>query len=123
MAEPLFLAVKDARRALGNVCETSFWDMVKRGVFTISYCGRKALVQYSEVKALARRIEAGELAPAHKGFRNHSAAIANSIASRRRKAQARANTAPAAVAAKHRNAPAGEPPDTPPDWSGSGRRP
>jgi hypothetical protein len=109
MAEPLFLTVKDARRALGNVCETSFWDMVKRGVFTISYCGRKALVQYSEVKALARRIEAGELAPAHKGFRNHSAAIAKSIASRRRKAQVRAALAAGAASSK-----IGDPPDPPP---------
>jgi hypothetical protein len=118
--EPLFVSQKGARRSLGEASETAFWDWVKRGLIPVVYCGRKALVPYPAVKELARRIEAGELAPARSAFSDHAAAIAKSVASRQRKAQIRAGSAPTQVAAKHRNAPAGEPL---PDWSGSGRRP
>jgi hypothetical protein len=121
--EPFFVSSKCTRTVLGGAGETKLWEFVKRGFLHPVYSGRKALFAYAEVKALAKRIEAGELAPAHKAFRNHPAAIANSIASRRRKAQVRAKTAPAAATAKRGNTPAGEPPDAPPDWSGSGRRP
>jgi hypothetical protein len=84
--EPSFLTVKNTRHALGDVCETVFWKLVKRKLLPVVHVGRKALVPYPAVKELAKRIEAGELA-GPKGFKNHETAITNSIASRRRKAR------------------------------------
>jgi hypothetical protein len=105
--EPLFVSTKSTRRTLGDIGETTLWDFVKRGLLHPHYSGRKALFAYAEVKELGRRIQAGELALARKGFTNHRAAITNSIASRRRRAQV----------------PAGEPPDPSLNRSDSGRRP
>jgi hypothetical protein len=119
--EPLLMSQRRTRQSLGDASETAFWEWVKRGLIPVVYCGRKALVPYPAVKELARRIEAGELAPARSAFSDHGAAIAKSVASRRRKAQMRATSTPAQVADKHRDAPAGEPPDPPPGLLG--RRP
>ncbi len=86
-AETFFLGSRDTRRVLGGAGETTLWDnWVKRGYLHPVYSGRKALFDYAEVKAFAKRIAAGELAPQRKAFADHPAAIANSIASRRRKA-------------------------------------
>jgi hypothetical protein len=119
LVDPLLVPLRVARQALGNASETTFREWVDQELINIVYCGKKALVPYAAVKELARRIEAGDLAPARSAFRDHDAAIKKSIESRRRRAQARTNATPAAVTAKHR-APASEPPD-PPDWPG--RRP
>jgi hypothetical protein len=118
--EQFFLSAKDTCKTLG-AGETTLWsNYVKRGFLNPRHSGRKVLFTYEEVKALAKRIEAGELASARSAFSDHAAAIKKSIESRRRKAQARTNATPAAVP-KHRTAPASEPPDPPPEWPG--RRP
>jgi hypothetical protein len=83
--EPLLVAPKFARNSLG-IGETTFWELVKRGLIPLASYGRKRLVPYPALKELARRIEAGEIAPARQGFSAHKDAIAKSIASRRRKA-------------------------------------
>jgi hypothetical protein len=92
----LLLSTKETRRALADIGETMLWDLVKRGLLRPSYMGRKAVFPAAEVRNLARRIEAGELAPARGGFKNHEAAIANSIATRRRKRGTAMTSAPAA---------------------------
>jgi hypothetical protein len=113
--DPLYLNSKDTRRVLGNAGETTLWDWVNRGFLHPRYSGRKVLFDYPEVTELGRLIKDGKLAPARSAFSDHAAAIKNSIESRRRKAQVRANTSPA----EHRIAPAGANP--PPE--GPGRRP
>jgi hypothetical protein len=118
--EPLFLDIRETRKSLGNMGETSFWALVRAGVIPLDHIGKKGLVPYPAVKEVGAMIRNGALAPDRKAFKNHELAISKSIASRRRKAQVRADSAPAQVAAKHRNAPAGEPSDPPPDRS---RRP
>ena len=123
VVEQFFLSAKDTCKTLG-AGETTLWsNYVKRGFLNPRYSGRKVLFTYEEVKALAKRIEAGELASPRSAFSDHAAAIKKSIESRRRKAQARTNATPAAVTAKHRTAPASEPPDPPPGWHSSERRP
>lgn len=86
--EPLFVTTQRARKLLGELGETTFWNLVSRKLIRLVSYGRKRLVPYPEIKELARRIEAGELATGRKGFGNHEKAIANSIASRKRKAAA-----------------------------------
>ena len=65
--EPLLVAPKFARNSLG-IGETTFWELVKRGLIPLASYGRKRLVPYPALKELARRIEAGEIAPARQGF-------------------------------------------------------
>src|SRR5262249_32008404 len=85
--EPLLVAPKFARNSLG-IGETTFWEWVKRGLIPLASYGRKRFVPYPALKDLARRIEAGEIGLARKGFSAHTDTIAKSIASRRRRARA-----------------------------------
>jgi hypothetical protein len=82
---PLFVSTRCARTSLGDASEAVFWGWVKAGHIPLVPCGRKRLVPYAALVEFARRVEAGELATGRKGFSNHEKAIANSIASRRRK--------------------------------------
>lgn len=96
LIEPLLVAPKFARNLLG-IGETTFWEWVKRGLIPLASYGRKRLVPYPALKDLARRIVAGEIAPARKGFSAHKDAIAKSIASRRRKAGVHVSTGETSV--------------------------
>jgi hypothetical protein len=81
--EPFFLSGKETRHVLGDMCETTYWDWVQRGLIPVVYIGRKAVSPYPPIKALREKILAGELASPKKAFKDHEAAIAKSIASRR----------------------------------------
>jgi hypothetical protein len=87
--DPFFLSLPRTRVVLGDAGESLVRKLIEMGFLTRRYCGRKLIFEYTEVKTVAKLIAAGEFAPACKPFRNHQAAIENSIASRRRKAQAR----------------------------------
>jgi len=78
--EPFFIPRVETKHALGDICETTYWDYVKRGLLPVAYIGRKVVNPYPAVKALAARIAAGELA-APRGLPDR--ATAKSVESRR----------------------------------------
>jgi hypothetical protein len=79
--EPFFLPREETKHVLGGICETTYWDYVKRGLLPVVHIGRKVVNPYPAVKALAARMAAGELA-ARRGLPDH--ATAKSVESRRR---------------------------------------
>jgi hypothetical protein len=100
-----------------DVGTTTIWKLIKLKELDTVYIGSGRRITVESLNRYVEKLKAAKPASCRKSL--DGATIA-SLRSRQHKAQVRAGSAPTPVAAKHRKATAGEPPDARPNRSRSG---